>query len=266
MLPQLIRCPRASVFLSGAVKWIAGLFIAIVPRLALAYRPFDGTDGDTAELNTIELEIGPLQGSLGQGSTTYEPGFVFNYGFSTGYELVVDVDGVLPVGSARAQPGHSDVASGTSAVISDVLVKHLVRAGVLQDLSGPSIAIETGVLLPNLPVDAPDNAGWSFALIGSERLGPVTVHLNLETQYNPNRTVSAFASTILEGPEDWRVRPVLEALVARDGDSGRELSLLAGAIWRWRKSVSFDGAGRVQRELGITTYELRGGLTWVFDT
>jgi hypothetical protein len=42
------------------VAWVvAGLVFA--PSRAEAYRPFDGTDADVAEVGVFELELGPVQ-------------------------------------------------------------------------------------------------------------------------------------------------------------------------------------------------------------
>ncbi len=229
---------------------------ALVPRAAEAYRPFDGTDADTAELGDIELEIGPVQGVREQGSTTYEPGFVFNYGFSAGFELVVDADGDgIPLGGAPSD----------ARFVTDVQVKHVLRDGVLQGDRGPSIALETGPLLPTLESHGVDSGGgWDAGLIVSYRWEPITVHLNFEGIYTRDRDLSGWASAILEGPGSWRVRPVAELLAEHDGSNGELASALAGALWRVSSRVTVDAAARTSRELGVTSIEVRAGVTWAF--
>jgi hypothetical protein len=65
------------------------------------------------------------------------------------------------------------------------------------------------------------------------------------------------------------VRPVAEGFVDRESASAVEWSGLAGAIWRCRESLSFDGAVRLAwlRDAGAATrvVELRAGLTWAFS-
>ncbi len=228
--------------------WIA---LLLVPRLAYAYRPFDGTDADVATTGEIELELGPFQATRGHGATSYTPGFVFNDGFAAGYELVVDADGLFGT-------------SGPSTTITDVMVKHVLRSGVLQGGDGPSLALETGVLLPALPIRDGSEAGWALAAIISERFAGVSVHLNCEADFERNRDLDALASAIIEGPATWRVRPVAELRATLDRDSGTSGSVLAGAIWNYRDDLVFDLAVRVDRGGDATSVQIRAGLTWAF--
>jgi hypothetical protein len=237
-----------------------------VPRVASAYRPFDQTDADTAEVNTIELELGPIKLTTGGGSVIYGPGGVFNYGFSDGWELVFDYDAAIPLGDP-----------GGSLVLTDLQVKHVLRAGSLQDRPGPSVALEAGPLFPTIPT-FPDEIGFDGTLIVSQRWSDVTVHVNAEVAWERDRAFSTTDGFIIEGPQRWRLRPVAEAYVSVE--RGASLySGLVGAIYRWRPSVVFDAAVRMieNDEPGPpstgpgtskngTSGELRLGLTWVIPT
>ncbi|HEY4056494.1 MAG TPA: hypothetical protein VGM39_07785 [Kofleriaceae bacterium] len=210
---------------------------------AYAYRPFEGTDADTAGFHEVELEFGPLQLTHFRGDTDYTPNFVFNYGFARGFELVVDLDGTF--------------LHGSHTVGSDVVVKGLIRGGSLHGGHGPSIALETGVLFPTLPRDSSD-AGWVADLIVSQRWTPLTLHLNLTSGYDRDRSIIRQASLIAEGPEGWRVRPVAEVLV--DPDRGY---ILGGAIWQAKESLAVDAAVVGERMDGATGVEVRLGVTAV---
>jgi hypothetical protein len=207
-----------------------------------------------AETGELDLELGSLVGARTHGATIYEPGGIFNYGFAHSYEFVVELDGVVPLGSA----------AGDSFLAASVLVKHVLREGSLQDGRGPSLAVELGVLLPALPMRGIDDAGCSVAFIASQRWSPLAVHLNVEGVYQRDRRFAARASVIIEGPNRWRVRPVAEFLAERDEDQAQTTSALVGAIWRVSPDLAFDGAALVQRELGATMVEARVGLTWAF--
>nr|HEX4319246.1 hypothetical protein [Kofleriaceae bacterium] len=225
---------------------------AFAARPAAAYRPFDETDGDTAELDTVELEIGPTQLARSTGSgaaTTGVPTGVWNYGFSDGFELVVDLDGHIPLAHA-----------GSGRLDSDVLVKHVLREGVLQGASGPSIALEIGPLLPTVP-QLDDEGGFSADLIISNRIGPITTHVNLFGEATRDRHVDGTLGTIVEAPTTWKLRPVGEIYYG----NATGISVLAGAIWTWRKHVVFDGAVRYGDDDGHGFVEGRLGLTWVID-
>ena len=247
---SVVNAPRA---LLGAAF---GLGALAVPRAALAYRPFDQTDADTAEFNTIELELGPIRLTHGDGHTTYGPGGVFNYGFSDGWELVFDYDAGIPLGDP-----------GSSLVLTDLQVKHVLRDGSLQEASGPSVALELGPLFPTLP-SLHDEVGGDATLIVSQRWSHLTIHVNGMVEWTRDRAWSTTIGAIVEGPGDWRVRPVAESYV--ETERGANLfSGLVGAIWRYRPHVVFDAAVRVIRDdidKTGTSGELRVGLTWVIPT
>ncbi|HEY1812758.1 MAG TPA: hypothetical protein VGG74_10460 [Kofleriaceae bacterium] len=249
-----------------AVVAAAVVVVLGAPRVASAYRPFDQTDADTAELDTVELELGPIKLTTGGGQVIYGPGGVFNYGFSDGWELVFDYDAAIPLGDL-----------GSSLVLTDLQVKHVLRDGSLQGRSGPSVALELGPLFPTIPT-FPDEVGFDATLIVSQRWSDVTVHLNSEVAWERDRAVSATNGFIIEGPQRWRLRPVAETYVSVE--RGASLySGLVGAIYRWRSTVVFDAALRIIENdqpgppsTGPGTSnngasgELRVGLTWVIPT
>jgi hypothetical protein len=228
------------------------LAVLVAPPGAHAYRPFEGTDAAVAETGELELEVGPLQASWAHGHATYAPAGVYNQGIAPGYELVVDLDGLLPLAAA---PGDASMAS-------DVLVKHVLRAGSLQGGTGASLALETGVLLPDVPARGGE-AGWIATLIASQRWSALTVHLDASGSVRA-RELAGFASVIVEGPDAWPVRPVSEIVLARAEDVTAG-SALAGAIWQADKDLAIDAAIVGERELGRTTVELRLGFTWAME-
>jgi len=70
--------------------------------------------------------------------------------------------------------------------------------------------------------------------------------------------------TIVEGPHEWTVRPVVELLTAHETDHTATYSTLVGAIWRASEVISPDLAVRAATEAGEPVYELRAGLTWSY--
>ena len=118
----------------GPGRW-AVLLAVLSAGEARAYRPFDETDADVAELHVLELEFGPLQLQRSAGFTAYVPTLILNLGVLPGWELVVDALGSVPVGSPRA-PG------ATGQLETGLALKGVVRRGTLQGGEGPSVAIE----------------------------------------------------------------------------------------------------------------------------
>ncbi len=239
----------------AALEALATLLLVLTPAHAFAYRPFDQTDAAVAAPREFELELGPF--ALIHGSTTgtaLAPGFVFNYGIINRLELVLEDHNRFPVGSSSG--------SGPSESEPSALVKGILREGAMQEKSGPSVALEVGALLPTLP--HPDGLGAASTLIVSLRWPAATVHANLEVNYSRDHQLEALGGAIVEGPHTWRIRPVAEGYVEREGEGVTLLSALGGAIWELREDLSVDAAARAAREAGAALFELRLGMTWAF--
>jgi len=237
----------------GPGRW-AVLLAVLSAGEARAYRPFDETDADVAELHVLELEFGPLQLQRSAGFTAYVPTLILNLGVLPGWELVVDALGSVPVGSPRA-PG------ATGQLETGLALKGVVRRGSLQGGEGPSVAIEPELLIPSTA--APSAFGVAAGLIISQRWPALTVHLNLVPAWSRAHEAAVLAGVIVEGPNDWVVRPVGETYVeAEHGAAALTVSGLVGLIWRASPGVTLDGALRVATVDAAALIELRLGLTW----
>ena len=218
---------------------------------AFAYRPFDGTDAVVVDPGELEVELQPA-GRLRTTSTTALAGpyAVFNYGFADRWELVLQ-------GEAHAPPQDA----GPISVPNGAFLKYVIQPGVLQGKQGPSIATEFGALLPDFGGSA---AGLSWIGIISQRWQWGTVHLNVEANLTPDQHGEFFLDTIIEGPHQWSVRPVME--VYSDSVSGQlqTYSALIGAIWQVNDKLSFDAAFRRALTNDHPVSELRAGFTFGF--
>ena len=228
----------------------------LVAAPAQAYRPFDGTDAAVSENDEFELELGPVQ-RLREGGERFRvaPDVVGNFGLAHDRELVIEGRREVALDPEPGEP---------RSVLEDngVSLKQVLRRGVLQGESGPSVAAEYGVLLPSIPRE--NDFGLSLAGIVSERWRQVTAHFNAEVARNRDGEPDLFLGAILEGPFAWRVRPVAEIFTERASGSPRVDSGLVGALWRLRDGVSFDAAVRYARAGSEPVHELRLGLTWAF--
>lgn len=229
----------------------------LVTAPAHAYRPFDATDAAVADTGEFELELGPV-GRLREGAKRFRvaPAVVGNIGFAPDHELVVEGEREVAL---DPEPGER------RSVLRDngVFVKQVLRRGVLQDASGPSVATEYGVLLPSIPRE--NNVGLSLAGIVSQRWAQGTAHLNAALARARDGEPDLFLGTILEGPIGWRVRPVAEVFTERASGSARVDSALVGAIWQARDGLSFDVGLRYAQAGAEPVHELRLGLTWAFS-
>jgi hypothetical protein len=229
----------------------------LVAMPARAYRPFDGTDADVAELGDFELELGPTQW-LSQGGAQYvlEPATVLNLGFLPGWEAVVDVQNSVALRPPAGQPREQ-------LIDTDALLKTVLLRGSLQGAGpGPSVAAEFGPLLPNLNED--ESFGASLDVIVTQHWREVTVHLNTWIELSRGRLQADwFEGAIVEGNTSAVVRPVSEWFVDREFATGTTtFSGLVGGIWRAHEGLDIDAAVREASTGGQATTEVRFGLTW----
>ena len=242
-----MRALRASVLLATLV--------VLSPARGIAYRPFDQTDADVAAPKEFELELGPVIFQHGPEGNAWAPSFVLNLGIVRDLELVVDGNGFVRLGPL---PADASRWSATSAV----QVKYIVREGSLQDTSGPSVALEGGVLFPSIP----RGSDWGVSLAGlvSQRWEAATVHLNLLVERDLAGAWEFVGGAIIEGPFRWALRPVGEVYVDQSTTGATVSSFLVGAIWRVSDQVSLDGAVRFEPHSAEALVEVRLGFTWSF--
>ncbi len=242
----------------NSVRSIAALIAAALvicwDGAARAYRPFDGTDAAVAETGEVEIELGPVEYLRnGADRTLLAPDLKVNYGFTPGWEA--SLEGEVAHGLTAGVPG-------MSLIESEALLKSVLREGVLQEKSGPSIATEFGILLPGIN----DQHGTGAILTGivSQRWDWATVHLNAQIELTREQHADYFLDTIIEGPHDWVVRPVSEIFYERDISLFRTRSALIGAIWQVQDNIAVDFGLRGAHVNDHTVGEIRAGVTFAF--
>src|ERR1700732_4198648 len=220
---------------------------------ASAYRPFDGTDAAVAAPGEVEIELQPAGRLREEGSNTLiAPATVLNYGMSEGWEAVFEGQGRTPL--APSGP--------TSLTSAGAFLKHVLQPGSLQDKTGPSVATEFGMLLPDSTGSS--GVGASLAGIVSQRWDWGTIHLNAATALTRNPHADVFLGGIIEGPSKWSIRPVAEFFYEREFGQSETLSGLIGLIWQVRDNLSFDVGLRHALTNGHLVNEVRAGLTFGF--
>jgi len=222
---------------------------------AFAYRPFDGTDAAVADPGEVEVELQPAgaQWSREQ-NLLIAPAVVFNYGFLENWEAILE--GQLQTPFSPSGP--------TNLAVSGASLKHIIRPGSLQDQTGPSIATEFGVLLPDSNGD--NRFGATIDVIVSQRWDWGTVHVNNAVELTRDQRGDVFTDLIIEGPSKWVVRPVAEFFYEQEFGRAHTLSGLVGAIWQVNDKLSFDVGFRHAITNGSNVNEIRAGLTVGFVT
>lgn len=220
------------------------------PSAALAYRPFDSTDAAVAGRGETEIELSPLSWNS-ENRTLIAPAARLNYGFAPDWEIVLEGQGEHPAG-------------GSSALTDDALsLKTVVREGSLQDQTGPSLAVEGALLLPEAGGDP--GAGFEIAGIASRRWDWGAVSFNLAAGRSRSGAAEVFSGLILEGPERWPVRPVAEITYRRTIDTETETGMLLGGIWQVSEKFALDLGWRRAWWGGGRADEVRAGLTFTFS-
>jgi hypothetical protein len=242
-----------TVLVRYAAASLIGLGVAISSGQALAYRPFDGTDAAVADPGEVEVELQPAGPRYeGASRTLIAPAAVLNFGLSEGWEAVFEGQGETPLSG-------SGPANLTAAA---ALLKHVVIPGSLQGKSGPSVATEFGVLLPDSTGDS--GLGASLAGIVSQRWDWGTINFNTEAVLTRDHHADVFVGAIIEGPSKWKVRPVAEVFYEREFGQEETVSGLVGLIWQASDKVAFDVAFRHALTNHHPVNEVRAGVTFGF--
>jgi hypothetical protein len=220
---------------------------------ALAYRPFDGTDAAVADAGKMEIELQPA-GRLrdASGTTLVAPAARFNYGLSETWEAVLEGQLLTPL-----SPSGPTNLSAAGAFLKGVLLP-----GSLQDKTGPSIATEFGVLLPDS--NGVSRIGASLAAITSQRWDSGAIHLNAAVALTREHNADLFVGAIFEGPSKWTVRPVAEVFYEKEFGKSETVSGLVGLIWQVREDLSFDVGLRHALTNGRSVNEVRAGMSFAF--
>jgi len=239
------RAVKAAVYSSFLALGVLGA------RTASAYRPFEGTDGDVADQGEFELELGPLHYAQEGKDKFFLSPTVLNLGVIPRMELVLDFVPLYP-----------QAGGPTQVTDTDVFAKYLLRSGVLQEETGPSIAVEAGPLIPE--VNGEKGFGASVNLIVSERWDWLTLHLNDEAELSRKDLEFAWSTSLIgEADVGAAIRPVAELTWETEPNAKiNSFFALAGGIWNVTEGLDLDAAGRIGSVDGERAFEVRLGLTW----
>jgi len=221
----------------------AAAALLLLSARAHAYRPFISTDADVAVYRTIELEEGYFGLGRDDGRTHGQaPQTVINYGFHPGFEAV-------------GQFFMDEPPDGPTRVVdAELSVKNVLRRGVLQGATGPSVAMESVLLLPgsagesrsgSAAEDQP-HAGWEESGILSHKLANMTFHWNGSVGVDQSASLPFAAwGLIAEKPLFFDLRAVSEYYGEDVRGRTPDNSILFGFIWSsgWH-DADFDFGAR----------------------
>jgi hypothetical protein len=232
---------------------LAFMWVAATATPASAFRPFDGTDAAVVDKGKMEIELQPA-GRLhdDSGTSLIAPATRFNYGFTKGWEAVLE--GLVQTPLSPSGPSTLSAAG--------MFLKGVIRPGSLQDKTGPSIATEFGVLLPDSMGESGFGASWAW--IVSQRWEWGAIHLNAAAALTREHNGDVFLGVILEGPAKWTVRPVAEVFYEKEFSQFETVSGLVGLIWQVNEELAVDVGLRHALTNARPVNELRAGVTFGF--
>ena len=233
-------------------RWLVSFGTLLLALPAQAYRPFDSTDADVADAGELETELGYFTVAHFRGEDTYLiPKVVLNYGITDTLEIIGEFD--------------VEKARGRSAEIVDaaLLLKGMLRRGVLQDEQGLSVAFEAGLLVPSADGD---RSGFEGIGIVSGELAGVTYHLNFGGGIDTADTARFVVwGAILERPLNRGLRLVGEINGEKVKGEPDQRSALLGFIWESASpGDAFDGGIRWGISDTAPDWELTLGWTFSF--
>lgn len=187
---------------------------------AWAYRPFESTDAAVVDPKEVEIELGYLTWErAGSENTFLTPQLVLNFGVINNLEVI-----------AEFEIEHT-ANDETELVDPALLVKAVLKEGILQDKRGISFAVEVGVLLPST---ISEESGVGFEVVGivSGLASPFTYHVNVGGGVDrvDSRTVGLWG-VIVEFPVGSELRVVGEINGESVRDERADNSALLGLIW-----------------------------------
>jgi hypothetical protein len=238
---------------------------ALLAAPAHAHRPFDMTDADVLSPGRLQVKPGVVNISANETQAIrMAPGLSFSYGLAPGWEITAG-------GKAAFTPATGQAAAGLGDL--ELAAKTMWREGSLQGKDGPSLATEVAALLPGI-AGADPGLGAAVLGVASWRFGAGLAHLGALAELGRDGQIGGKTSLILEGPEDWTVRPVAEGgLQAGLGAwSGSALSLpadpapaafgLVGGVLRVSGDLGIDLGVRLAASATSRTATIRSGLSY----
>jgi hypothetical protein len=238
-----MRTIRSIAFALSPIFWVLAFH-----NSAWGYRPFVSTDAAVADVKEVEVEFGYFNLERAKGKNNFIIStVVVNYGFMPRVEVVGEF--------AVEEPAHVR----TRIKDAGLSLKAIVKEGVLQEKSGPSLAIEAGPLFPST---VGDEKKFGFRGLGilSDRLASLTYHLNLGGGVERENNNAFFDwGMIFEFPITNQLRLVAEVNGESVHRTPADTSGLFGFIWEAPFHNTFVDAG-IRK--GIS----RGASDWLFTT
>lgn len=242
----------------GARFALCAVIVWLAPRSAAAYL-LDLNDARVVELGSFEAELQPIGYYTlaigGEEHTLIAPSLQAVVGLARDCDLLLLTRGYARLDGA---PGESTYALADQMLAFRVMLRH----GAYSDegSEGPSLTLQTGLLLPGIEAD-PD-VGATLGLLFAQEGELGTLHANAWVNLTRDQTLEVFASAAIEGPPDWQVRPIVEVWIDLIAEGEPMASVVAGAWIDVTDDFAIEGGARVGGWEGWLDLEVRLAAWW----
>lgn len=238
---------------------VALAWLALAPP-AHAYL-IETNDARVADHGTFEIELAPIgYRQLVLGDEVHElivPSMQIYLGIAPGWDVIYLTRGYAPL---DGDPTQSAFALADQMIAFRTM---LVRGRYSDEGSydGPSLTLQTGVLLPGIAAET--GFGATIALLFAQQWDAGTLHLNAWVDVTHDRALNVFLTSAMEGPDAWTVRPVVEVWIDLVLDGEPMLSGLIGAVWDVSDDFALQAGVRMGGWEGWLDVEARLSAYWV---
>lgn len=214
----------------------------------------DANDARTLDAGTLEIEFQPIGYYQVFGEEAEHqlvaPSLMLYLGLTGQVDLIFLSRGFLSLDDVPSSQRYRTWES-------TVALRWLLLPGrySTEGIEGPAIALQTGVMLPNVSAD--ERVGAQIGLLLSQQWDAGTLHANVFATYTTWDAFDLFVAVAMEGPPEWSIRPLVEVWYDHDTYYGDLLSAVLGFYADVAEEASLELGARVGAWEDYTELEIR---------
>lgn len=243
-------------FVRAGLLVVAACVATLLPARAEAYL-MDANDARTLDPGALEMEVQPIGyfhvlTEDGEEHSLVAPSLMLYLGIDRGVDLIFLTRGFFVVDDEVPAAERYRTWESTIALRVQLVPGRYSTDGI----DGPSLVLQTGVMLPNVSGQG-EHPGAQLGLLLGQQWDAGTLHANVFATYTTWNSLDLFLAVAMEGPPDWSVRPLVEVWYDHDTYYGELLSGLVGLYVDATEHLTLELGGRIGGWDGYTELEAR---------